>query len=73
MKVAIVKSKDVDFKCTSSLRYLHRCRECKRVMRCKLPEAKAGKIGKINMMIAKYKSEIDRLEILKEAILNGVR
>jgi len=62
MKVAIVSSKNLGLDCWSPKRFLGSCDQCDKVMRCKLPEARAGKIKLLDGKIVEAHKIVKKLE-----------
>ena len=63
MKIAIVPfSKIADGSCMSPKRFLGSCDTCDRVMKCELPEAREGRIKKLEAEIDKAKEYLEKLE-----------
>ncbi len=62
MKIAIINSKDLGLDCWSPKRLLGSCDTCDKVIRCKLPEARAGRIKLLEDKIAKAYKIVKKLE-----------
>jgi len=66
MKVAIKNISEIGTDCLSAYRAVGDCHECKRVEKCKLPEARAGRIKFYKIQIEKLKDGISKIEALIE-------
>jgi hypothetical protein len=62
MKIAIVKASQLGVDCWSALRFTGSCDQCERVEKCKLPEARIGRIKYWDRKIALVQGELQELK-----------
>jgi len=70
MKYAIVSSKDLGLDCWSPRRFTNSCKDCDRIMKCKLPEGLKGQLTVLEHKIMKAQENIKKWE---NQILNTPR
>lgn len=61
MKIAIIKSSQLDIQCWSAHRFTHSCEKCNKLNYCDLPEAILGKRKILTNQITKTKEYLANL------------
>lgn len=69
MKTAIIKASQLGLDCWSPNRFVGSCDTCSRVMRCKLPEAREGRVKLLNKRIEKARLAWKKVKAEKTKIL----
>jgi len=69
MKTSIVKFSDLNMaECISPKQFCHSCEDCNKVMKCKYPEAREGRIKILDKRIRNAKIYLESLKMQREEL-----